>query len=67
MNPQVRAIAKAITWRIVGSLDTFAIALVLTGRWQIASSISAVEVVTKCALYYAHEQLWDWALRWRTI
>jgi uncharacterized membrane protein len=53
-----RSLAKATTWRITGSLDTFVISFILTGQWTVAGSIAAAELFTKIALYYFHERLW---------
>jgi uncharacterized membrane protein len=49
---------KAVSWRITGSIDTFVISLVLSGRIGLASGIASVEVITKIALYYFHERVW---------
>ena len=53
-----RSIAKAITWRITGSLDTFVISLILTGHLMLAGSIAVTELLTKIVLYYLHERVW---------
>lgn len=53
-----RHIVKAITWRIVGTIDTMIIAGLLTGNWKIGVSIGGVEVITKMVLYYLHERFW---------
>ena len=53
-----RSLAKAVTWRITGSIDTFIISFVLTGKLIVASSIAATELLTKIALYYFHERVW---------
>ncbi len=53
-----RSLVKAITWRITGSIDTFVISFVLTGKVAIATSIAATELLTKIALYYFHERIW---------
>ena len=53
-----RSVAKAISWRATGSIDTFVISFVITGKFAIAGSIAAVEMLTKVALYYFHERLW---------
>ena len=58
-----RSIFKAVSWRITGSIDTFVISFFITGRLTIASSIAAVEMFTKIALYYGHERAWA-AIRW---
>ena len=46
-----RSLAKAVTWRLTGSLDTFILSLLITGNIKIAGSISALEVVTKILLF----------------
>jgi uncharacterized membrane protein len=53
-----RSFIKAVSWRITGSIDTFVISLVLSGRIGLASGIASVEVITKIALYYFHERVW---------
>lgn len=61
-----RSFAKAASWRLTGSLDTFVIGFILTGKASLAGSIAAVELVTKIVLYYFHERIWaviPWGLR----
>ena len=53
-----RSLAKAVSWRVVGSLDTFGLAWLFTQSTALAAGISATEVVTKLALYYGHERIW---------
>jgi uncharacterized membrane protein len=53
-----RSFAKAVSWRIAASLDTFVIGFIVTGKVGIASSIAATELITKIALYYFHERIW---------
>jgi uncharacterized membrane protein len=53
-----RSIAKGISWRIVGSIDTFVISWLITGHVKAAGGIALVEVVTKVALFSAHERVW---------
>ena len=61
-----RSLVKAITWRMVGSLDTFILSFVIQqvfrlpmGRSaQIAASIALIETVTKILLFYFHERAW---------
>ncbi|HEX9438023.1 MAG TPA: DUF2061 domain-containing protein, partial [Roseiflexaceae bacterium] len=55
----IRSIAKAISWRGSGSLDTFLVSLVITGSYTFAGSIAITEVMTKIALYYFHERIWS--------
>jgi sulfate adenylyltransferase large subunit len=53
-----RSIAKALSWRATGSIDTFVVSFVITGNTVIASSIAATEIATKILLYYFHERGW---------
>jgi len=56
-NPS-RSIAKAVSWRIVGSIDTAFWGFIFSGSLKIAGSIAFFEVITKIALYYFHERAW---------
>ena len=53
-----RSFAKAVSWRTVGTIDTFVISFFVTGRISLAGTIAAVEVVTKILIYYLHERVW---------
>ncbi|MFI4934316.1 MAG: DUF2061 domain-containing protein [Caulobacterales bacterium] len=55
-----RSFMKALSWRIVGSVDTFVISFIVTGRLTFAVSISFIETFTKILIYYFHERFWDW-------
>lgn len=54
-----RSIAKAVSWRIVGTLDTIGISWILTGEADTALAIGSVELVTKMILYFGHERIWN--------
>ncbi len=53
-----RHIAKAITWRFVGTSDTILLSWVISGNPIIGLKIGLTEVVTKILLYYFHERVW---------
>jgi len=53
-----RHVAKALTWRIVGTLDTFILSWIMTGSIDYAAMFSGIEILTKTVLYYTHERLW---------
>ena len=57
------SLTKTLTWRIVGSVDTFIIALLVTGELGTSASIGGAEVITKSILYYLHERMWM-RVRW---
>jgi len=54
-----RSIAKALSWRIVGTLDTILISWLIAGDVSIAFSIGSVELLTKTVIYYFHERTWN--------
>ena len=53
-----RSLAKAVSWRLTGSLDTFVVAFVITRTLKIAASVALTEVMTKILIYYFHERAW---------
>jgi uncharacterized membrane protein len=53
-----RSFVKAISWRTLGSIDTFILGFLFTSDAKVAGSIAGTEVVTKIMLYYFHERLW---------
>src|SRR5215475_9929655 len=53
-----RSFIKAVSWRTVGTIDTFIISFFVTGKVSLAGGIAAVEVVTKIMIYYLHERVW---------
>ena len=55
---RIRHIAKTITWRIVGTLDTMTLAFVITGNPLAGLKIGMSELLTKMILYYLHERVW---------
>lgn len=72
-----RSLAKAVSWRLVGTLDTLVLSfLTLTFLGPLlgleaghgenaatAGSIALAELVTKIVLYYLHERAWE-RVRW---
>jgi uncharacterized membrane protein len=58
-----RSIAKAVSWRLLGSIDTFVLSLIFTGSLRLAGSIAVAEMFTKMVLYYLHERAWS-AIPW---
>ena len=62
----VRSLAKAISWRITGTIDTFLISWLITGHVLLATGIAFTEIMTKVFLFWLHERVWnkiDWGKR----
>jgi len=58
-----RSLAKTISWRIVGTLDTIVISWLITGTLSLALSIGLIELITKMTLYFFHERIWN-KIKW---
>ena len=57
-NSYKRHLAKTITWRIVGTIDTILLSWLITGNPMTGLKIGFAEVFTKMILYYLHERVW---------
>ena len=55
----IRSFAKAVSWRVTGTIDTFLISWLITGHALIASGIALTEIMTKVGLYWLHERVWN--------
>jgi len=54
-----RSIAKAFSWRIMGTLATTALVFVFTKRLALSLAVGGLEFVSKIGLFWLHERLWD--------
>lgn len=55
----LRSVTKALSWRLIGTLDTLVVSYVLTGEIGLATSIASVDFLTKLILYFFHERIWN--------
>ena len=61
-----RSFVKAVSWRFVGSLDTFILSFIIPVMFglamkqatKVALSIALIETLTKIVLFYLHERAW---------
>ncbi len=59
-----RSMVKALTWRVIASLDTTVIAYFVTGGdIKKAVAIGGFEILTKLGIYYFHERAWN-KIKW---
>jgi uncharacterized membrane protein len=56
---RARSFIKAISWRAIGTADTFLLAWLITKEPVTAGAIASLEVLTKTILYYFHERGWN--------
>jgi len=53
-----RSIIKALTWRAGGTVVTFAVAWILTRKFELAAQIGLLDTTIKLAAFYIHERMW---------
>lgn len=53
-----RSLAKSISWRILGTIDTIILSFFISGNLNFALTIGSLEVFTKIFLFFVHERLW---------
>jgi uncharacterized membrane protein len=54
-----RSMLKAWTYRVFGTLTSFAIVYIITNKGSLATLIAFWETVVKIGVYYWHERVWD--------
>ncbi|APG66253.1 hypothetical protein LPB136_13095 [Tenacibaculum todarodis] len=59
----LRSVAKAFSWRLIGTIDTLVVSYVLTGQIKLAASIASIDFITKLVLYFFHERIWN-KIKW---
>jgi uncharacterized membrane protein len=58
-DSNLRSFVKGISWRIIGTIDTFILSYFIIGSLSIASLTAITEVLTKILLYFLHERIWN--------
>jgi uncharacterized membrane protein len=56
---KARSFAKALSYRIWGTLSSWAVVYVLTNEGNLATLVAFWETVIKVFIYYAHERGWN--------
>ncbi len=59
METTARSLAKAISYRFLGSASTALIFFVFTSNVKMSLGAGAVDTVVKLVAYFAHERLWE--------
>ena len=58
MKLSKRHLAKTLTWRVIGTLDTMLLAWFISNDFKVGLQIGFFEFISKMILYYVHERLW---------
>jgi uncharacterized membrane protein len=53
-----RHIAKSLSWRLIGTIDTLFFAWLITGDFNESLNISGITTLSKLVWYYIHERIW---------
>ena len=54
-----RSIAKALSWRVLGTVATAALVFIFTRRLVLSLAVGGLEFVSKIGLFWLHERVWD--------
>jgi uncharacterized membrane protein len=56
---KTRSLVKSFSYRIWGTLSSWAVVYVITGKGSLATIIAFWETVLKVFIYYFHERAWN--------
>lgn len=59
MESTRRSIAKAVSYRIIGTLTTALVVFIAIGRLDLAAAVGALDTLFKIFVYVGHERLWN--------
>lgn len=54
-----KAVKKSISFRIVATMGTFAVAWVFTGNPFMSVGVASAQAITNTTIYYFHEKHWE--------
>lgn len=54
-----RSVAKALSWRIMGTMATSLLVFAFTRKLVVSLAIGGAEFVSKVGLFWFHERIWD--------
>jgi uncharacterized membrane protein len=63
---KARSFTKSLSYRIFGTLSSWLVVYVITGKGSLAIFIAFWETVVKVVIYYYHERAWN-KIRWGRI
>lgn len=58
MARPIRSFAKAVSWRVIATLISMLIVLMVTGSLKLMGVVGAMDLIFKFIAYYAHERIW---------
>ena len=59
MESNTRSLAKAVSYRLLGSATTGMVVFLWTGKLAISLGVGALDMIAKIGLYFLHERIWN--------
>jgi uncharacterized membrane protein len=59
MESHYRSIAKAISYRTLGSMSTGMLVYLFSGDLKVSAGVGVLDVFAKLGLYFLHERIWN--------
>ncbi|MBX5493986.1 MAG: DUF2061 domain-containing protein [Bryobacteraceae bacterium] len=59
METHARSLAKALSYRLLGSLSTAALVFLISRDFMLSMGAGVTDSLVKIVLYFLHERLWD--------
>ena len=60
METNARSIAKAVSYRVLGSTSTAAIVFLFSHKLSLSVGIGLIDSVVKIVMYFVHERVWNY-------
>ncbi len=60
MDSSSRSLAKAVSYRILGSTGTALIVLIFSGSLKLSLGAGVLDMLLKISLYFVHERIWNY-------
>ncbi|MFN3322624.1 MAG: DUF2061 domain-containing protein [Bryobacteraceae bacterium] len=60
MESNSRSIAKAVSYRVLGSLSTAGLVFLFTSDMRMSAGAGVLDSVVKIGLYFLHERVWNY-------
>jgi uncharacterized membrane protein len=61
-----RSVAKAISWRLGGTLATMLIVFIFTRKVTVTVGVGFFDLIAKMVIYYLHERVWE-KIKWGKV
>jgi uncharacterized membrane protein len=60
MESNARSLAKAVSYRVLGSMGTMLVVFCFSGNMTLSVGVGALDMLLKIGLYFLHERLWNY-------